>query len=281
MSYLSHRSKQYGMYSVRINPNCQWDTEIHFHIQEELLYFSKAGSCTVINNGTTVQIETPAFIWNRAGSFHKVTNITALEDSYCSYHHPQFFSDIHQEPIDLSFAGNSGLCAICLRGERAERMEKLFATLPDSPVYQRKLLLLCIFHQAAKSLAPGEMPIHSGNNNSYIYQVASMLQSPDGRKLTIDSLSKEFHVSPTKLKTDFKKFTNIPIHTFRKQQQLHTARAQISTTRKTLAEIAVACGFTDESHLIRAFRAEFGITPGVLRRQHLGRLKNPPNRSDP
>jgi len=45
---------------------------------------------------------------------------------------------------------------------------------------------------------------------------------------------------------------------------------QIATSPDPLAKIAMNCGFTDESHLIRAFRAEYGITPGIFRRKYMG-----------
>ena len=33
-----------------------------------------------------------------------------------------------------------------------------------------------------------------------------------------------------------------------------------------VAEVAAACGFVDQSHLTRAFKRAFGMTPGVFRR---------------
>ena len=62
----------------------------------------------------------------------------------------------------------------------------------------------------------------------------------------------------------------MPIHTFRLREQVRTARMQIATSAEPLVKIAADCGFTDESHLIRAFRAEYGISPGVFRRKFMG-----------
>ena len=58
------------------------------------------------------------------------------------------------------------------------------------------------------------------------------------------------------------------VHTFRMQIQLQSAKFMLINTKQSLAQIAVACGFTDESHLIRAFRKEYGITPGTFRKEH-------------
>ena len=91
---------------------------------------------------------------------------------------------------------------------------------------------------------------------------------------TLDVLAERFHVGKTKLKADFKKITDMPIHTFRLRQQLHAARSQMARTDASLAQVASDCGFTDESHLIRAFRAEYGITPGAFRKKYLGDFRN-------
>ncbi|MEO1086944.1 MAG: AraC family transcriptional regulator, partial [Acidobacteriota bacterium] len=40
-----------------------------------------------------------------------------------------------------------------------------------------------------------------------------------------------------------------------------------SGSRRPIADIAVEAGFSDQSHLTRAFKAAFGITPGAWRRR--------------
>ena len=53
--------------------------------------------------------------------------------------------------------------------------------------------------------------------------------------------------------------------------RLNAARHLLETTDYGLAVIARKSGFFDDSHLIRAFRAERGMTPGEYRSQHLRR----------
>lgn len=45
------------------------------------------------------------------------------------------------------------------------------------------------------------------------------------------------------------------------------ARALLADPGLTLAEIAVRTGFVDQSHLHRAFKRSFGVTPGEFRRR--------------
>lgn len=53
--------------------------------------------------------------------------------------------------------------------------------------------------------------------------------------------------------------------------RLAFARHLIETTKKSIAAIAVECGFCDSSHLSRMFRHRFGCTPHEIRKpQHAG-----------
>jgi AraC family transcriptional regulator len=52
-------------------------------------------------------------------------------------------------------------------------------------------------------------------------------------------------------------------------RRVERAKAMISSTRERLAEVAVACGFADQAHLNRRFRALIGISPGRWRRSHI------------
>ena len=52
------------------------------------------------------------------------------------------------------------------------------------------------------------------------------------------------------------------------QVRLNAARRMLDTTDKLVADIAIECGFYDQSHFTRIFTAERGMTPGQYRRRH-------------
>jgi transcriptional regulator GlxA family with amidase domain len=49
-------------------------------------------------------------------------------------------------------------------------------------------------------------------------------------------------------------------------RRIERAKLLMTSTRERLSDIAIACGFADQSHLNRYFRRLVGITPGVWRR---------------
>ena len=158
--------------------------------------------------------------------------------------------------------------ALSLNPKQLQRLEDFFKVMMGSSLPQRQLLLPCIFRQITQYLKVGAEPICSSSRYGYIFQVLSFLERSICEKVTSKDLAEQFHVSKNKLEADFKRATGQTIHTFRMQIQLQSARMMLASTKKSQAEIAIACGFTDESHLIRSFRDNYGITPGTFRKQY-------------
>lgn len=51
-------------------------------------------------------------------------------------------------------------------------------------------------------------------------------------------------------------------------RRIHRAQALLMSSLQPLAEIALECGMTDQSHFTRVFRRLVGMTPGAWRRQN-------------
>ncbi|HMX27870.1 MAG TPA: helix-turn-helix transcriptional regulator [Blastocatellia bacterium] len=50
--------------------------------------------------------------------------------------------------------------------------------------------------------------------------------------------------------------------------RVDAARQALLAGVESMAQIAVACGFYDQAHLIKSFKQYFGITPGEYRKKH-------------
>jgi len=78
-------------------------------------------------------------------------------------------------------------------------------------------------------------------------------------------LAREAGVHPVHLSRTFRKHCGKSIGRFIREKRVHHAMLLIEQGRMTLAEIASASGFSDQSHLTRGFKEVAGITPGAFR----------------
>jgi AraC family transcriptional regulator len=65
----------------------------------------------------------------------------------------------------------------------------------------------------------------------------------------------------------FKQSTGITPHQYLIQQRIERAKLLLKNRKLSLAEIAIACGFADQSHFTKSFKRWVGITPKAIRSQ--------------
>lgn len=268
MSYNSEEYVKYATFCHRVKPWIDpWEQDIHVHTVEETILVCSEGSCTVINNGHTLQIPTPAFIWNRLGSFHVMSQADETAEVYIACFNPQIFADFPKRLLHNDFVSGTSLFVLPLNNKQLERMRQLYLVLCDGPNFQRQMILPCIFYQISHYLRDGSEPIILTNTCDYIVDVVDFLQHHWSEKLKIAELAEKFHVGTTKLKKDFKYITAETIHGYQLRMQVYAARNLLNSTDLPLVQIAMESGFTDESHLIRSCRKILGMTPGEYRHQ--------------
>lgn len=65
----------------------------------------------------------------------------------------------------------------------------------------------------------------------------------------------------------FRKDTGMPPHRWLVRQRLLRAKAMMREADAGLADIALSCGFADQTHFTRVFSAAVGVSPGAWRKQ--------------
>lgn len=78
---------------------------------------------------------------------------------------------------------------------------------------------------------------------------------------TIQSLSEEFGISPTKLKTNFKIVFGKPIFQYFQQERMEVAKKLIESGSCSISEAGYKVGYTNLSKFSSAYRKQFGFTP--------------------
>ena len=86
------------------------------------------------------------------------------------------------------------------------------------------------------------------------------------RDPSIADMAAECRLSSSHFAKAFKQTTGAPPHAWLTTRRIEHAKRLLSETRLNLAEIALACGFVDQSHLSRIFVRSEGCSPGRWRR---------------
>src|SRR5260221_13902501 len=74
-------------------------------------------------------------------------------------------------------------------------------------------------------------------------------------------------MSVTYFARGFKKCRGVPPHRWLVEMRMEKAKDLLLNTKTPLAEVAVACGFVDQSHLTKTFVRATGNTPGEWRHE--------------
>jgi len=100
-------------------------------------------------------------------------------------------------------------------------------------------------------------------------QLKELLRSQLSCKVSLERLATECGLSIRHLTRAFKQSTGFTPHRYLLGLRLDKARELLLSPAIRLQDIAMSCGFNDQSHFTRAFSAAEKTSPGVWRRLHL------------
>ncbi len=86
---------------------------------------------------------------------------------------------------------------------------------------------------------------------------------------SIVALSKECGLSPSHFARAFRASIGVPPHQWIMKRRVYRAKSLMAQSSRSLADIALTCGFSDQSHLGRQFLKQEGASPAEWRRLQL------------
>ena len=84
----------------------------------------------------------------------------------------------------------------------------------------------------------------------------------------------EANIHPVHLSREFSRHFHTHLGDYLRLVKVQRAMTLLGEPERLLTEIAFECGFADQSHFIRSFRAYYGMTPLEYRRLMRGDVKN-------
>jgi len=96
-------------------------------------------------------------------------------------------------------------------------------------------------------------------------KAAALIQEQYTQPITLSWLAAELGVSSGHLAREFRRRHGRSVGTFVREVRVQRAAERLARSDASLAEIALAVGFADQSHLNRWFVRRMGVTPGRYR----------------
>lgn len=113
----------------------------------------------------------------------------------------------------------------------------------------------------------------SGNDLSKVKAAATLLTQNLKKHITIPELSLMVNLPENKLKAGFMELYGCGAYKYLTNARLEIVK-ELLFQDLPLKSIALEVGYTDKGSLIKAFRIQFGVTPGKWKKQHANALKN-------
>ena len=93
-----------------------------------------------------------------------------------------------------------------------------------------------------------------------------LMQACLDRPLSLSDLARECSLSVSHFTRAFRSSTGMPPHKWLTQQRIDAAKSMLMAVDRSIAEIALASGFAEQSSFTRAFTRVVGTTPAAWRR---------------
>lgn len=95
----------------------------------------------------------------------------------------------------------------------------------------------------------------------WVALLRQLLNDTSGQAYSLNSLATVIGIHPVHLSRYFPRYFNCNLGTYICRMRLCRAASDLQRGQKPATQIAAECGFSDQSHMIRCFREQYGITP--------------------
>src|SRR5450756_2196869 len=146
-----------------------------------------------------------------------------------------------------------------------ERSRKMLAGKPGhfSQVLQRNVFREVFGHEVA-----GAALKSGGLSSRHLRRACDFMAEYFAEDISLEDLAKVTGLTSKHFARAFKQSTGMPPHQYLIMLRIEAAKRRLIGTKASLADIALACGFADQSHFTSTFRKNVGVSPGIWRHSY-------------
>jgi AraC family transcriptional regulator len=112
-----------------------------------------------------------------------------------------------------------------------------------------------------------QSPAKGGLAGWQLRRITAFMNEHVHQDVALDELAALAGLTAKHFARAFRQSTGVPPHRWLIERRIERAKTLLTTADLDLAEIALACGFADQSHFTAVFRRGTGVTPGAFRQE--------------
>jgi AraC family transcriptional regulator len=115
-------------------------------------------------------------------------------------------------------------------------------------------------------MRPLPPPIRGGLASWQVRRAKEILSANLDGSVPLKEVARECRLSVSHFSRAFRRTMGAAPHNWLLTHRIEVAKAKLRDRRLSLSDVAIACGFADQSHLTRVFTRIVGVSPGAWRR---------------
>lgn len=188
-----------------------------------------------------------------------------------SAHPPELLAETGIFPGVLQDKFHVGSAAVFLAGN--QQTKSIFADFYNQSeglrlAYQRiRVLELLLYLVQMETVPQNRLTEYPAEQIEIVRMIHDQFIRHMERRITIEELSKRYHINPTTLKAVFKSVYGASLAAHIKKHRMERAAELLRETDMSVAEIAAAVGYESQGKFTAAFKNQFAALPTAYRKQ--------------
>jgi AraC family transcriptional regulator len=120
--------------------------------------------------------------------------------------------------------------------------------------------------QTYGGMRPLSPPVRGGLAPWQVRRAKEILSANLDGRVPLKEVARECRLSVSHFSNGFRRSVGVAPHTWLLARRVEAAKDKLRDGALSLSDVAVACGFADQSHLTKVFTRLVGISPGAWRR---------------
>ncbi len=187
-----------------------------------------------------------------------------------SAHPPELIAEtgVFDSLLREKFCGNNTI-SFLTGNEQSESIFSAFYGHPENlklPYQRIKVLELFLYLTQMEFTPPNQLSEYQAKQVEIVREIHDQLLQHLEQRVTIETLSKQYLINPTTLKSAFKAVYGTSLAAHIKKHRMEQAAKLLRETDMSIAEIAQAVGYDSQSKFTTAFKAFFQVLPREYRK---------------